>query len=920
MGKNRQAITDHILKAYLNCKYKSYLKLHNHTGHRTDYEILQDRLDKEYRLAAQTKLKSHYLKDDVLHASPLTPAQLRLGKNVILDTVISGNGLQASYDALKKRSEGSKVASFSYEPVSFCRHKRISRIDKVLLAFKSVILTSLQGKMPDRGQLIYGGNFSRSTVRLAPHIKAVDGLIADLKNQISVSDDLSPFLNPHCDICEFSGFCKREAIDADHLSLLTGISEKEVSRHNRKGIFTVNQLSYTFRPRRPPKRAKNPSKPHYFALQALSLRENNIHIHGKPELPMSETRVYFDIEGVPERDFYYLIGTVIDTKGTTTHHYYWADQEIDQERIFCQFAESLQQLPNCSLFHYGSYDATALKRMKGRLPTRCQESLEATLEKTINVLSVIHPHIYFPTYSNNLKDIGLLLGCKWTDSNSSGIQSMIWREQWETDNAPLLKRRLVTYNKEDCLALKTVCEFVARVRSSDDPRVTDNRESTTIVNTDSLERRSKYKPVFGKAVFAVEDFEYVNRCAYFDYQREKIFARTNRQFRSINRRGGKVPPMSPKPTTVVYIKCTQCPYCGGKRISPRSERISSQVDLKYSKHGVKKWVPQYVSWRYECRKCRRKFTSRDWPESRRICGHGLACWCVYHNIARKQSMLQVSRALRDIFSIHPARDQLYRFKTSVAAYYNSTYENILHRIVKGPIIHADETPVKLKGANGYVWVFASMDRVYYFYRESREGSFLNHMLGEFEGVLISDFYSAYDSVDCPQQKCLIHLVRDINDDMFRNPFDTELKEMAQQFATLLRTIIETVDRYGLKRWHLHKHKKAVQRFLKNVCSQEFSSEVAEKYQKRFNKSGEKLFTFLDYDGVPWNNNNAEHAINWFAKYRRFADGSFTERSLKELLLILSVFQTCEYNNINVLKFLLSKEKDIPGMATSQTNY
>ena len=26
------------------------------------------------------------------------------------------------------------------------------------------------------------------------------------------------------------------------------------------------------------------------------------------------------------------------------------------------------------------------------------------------------------------------------------------------------------------------------------------------------------------------------------------------------------------------------------------------------------------------------------------------------------------------------------------------------------------------------------------------------------------------------------------------------------------------------------------------------------------KSGAKMFTFLDHDGVPWNNTNAEHAI------------------------------------------------------------
>jgi len=40
--------------------------------------------------------------------------------------------------------------------------------------------------------------------------------------------------------------------------------------------------------------------------------------------------------------------------------------------------------------------------------------------------------------------------------------------------------------------------------------------------------------------------------------------------------------------------------------------------------------------------------------------------------------------------------------------------------------------------------------------------------------------------------------------------------------------------------------------------------------------------------VPWNNNNAEHAIKEFAKLRDLADGTFSERSLKEALLLLSV--------------------------------
>jgi hypothetical protein len=130
---------------------------------------------------------------------------------------------------------------------------------------------------------------------------------------------------------------------------------------------------------------------------------------------------------------------------------------------------------------------------------------------------------------------------------------------------------------------------------------------------------------------------------------------------------------------------------------------------------------------------------------------------------------------------------------------------------------------------------------------------------------------------------------------------------------ILRSIIQTIDQYGLKKRHLHKHKKSVGRFLKQLNAQEFSSELAVKYQKRFEKSGPKMFTFLDHDGVPWNNTNAEHAIKRFAKYRRNTDGYFTERSLKEYLILASVLETCEFNNVNVLRFLLSKETTLEGL-------
>ena len=918
MGRNRKVITEKIFNAYLNCKYKSYLQLHNQIGQRTEYEILQERLDMKYHLEAQAKLKSNYAKDNILRLSHLTLSKLKLGKDLILNTTISVDGLQASYDALKRCPGNSKLGSFSYEPVSFCRNPKITRIAKLSLTFKGVMLECLQGVMPKRGFLIYGEHLTKKSVLMHPHIKMVEKMMADLNTQRCTTEKVPIFLKHHCNICEFANFCESKALETDHLSLLRGISEKEINKHNKKGIFTVNQLSYTFRPRKPPKRAKNPTKPHHFALQALSLRENKIHIHGKPELPISETNVYFDIEGIPERDFYYLIGMIIIDNGTTTYRNYWAGQKADEENIFCHFIESVEQLPNCSLFHYGSYDATALKHMKGRLPTQYQKATEAILEKTLNVLSVIYPHVYFPVYSNSLKDIGALLGCEWSDNNASGIQSIIWRKSWEETRNQLLKTKLIQYNKEDCLALKTICDFIDHSTSMQITDTDNEKHNPTIAYTANFQQedQDRYRHKFSKPDFVLKDLQHVNECAYFDYQREKVYIRTNKKFVTINRKHiCKKKSVLRRLSKSINIHCEQCSRCRSLQIQRISKLSRSRIDLKFTKMGIRKFLVRYLSWRYKCLNCGAVFTAPDWPDSRTIYGHGLLSWCMYHTIACKQSVLQVQQSLITLFDLYVPPQQLFRFKSMMAEYYKSTYDKIFYSIVNGPLIHIDETTVKLRKHKGYIWVLTSMDKVYYVYKEDREGSFLKDMLNGFSGVLVSDFYSAYDSINSPQQKCLIHLIRDMNNDLKNNPFDNEYKNLLEQFSVLLRNIIDTVDKYGLKRRHLRKHREGALKFLSTVSLRDFSSEVAQKYKKRFRKSGEKLFTFLEYDGIPWNNNNAEHAMHWFARYRRFSDGLFSQRSLSDFLVILSVFQTCEYNNINVLKFLLAKSKDIPTTLT-----
>jgi len=209
-----------------------------------------------------------------------------------------------------------------------------------------------------------------------------------------------------------------------------------------------------------------------------------------------------------------------------------------------------------------------------------------------------------------------------------------------------------------------------------------------------------------------------------------------------------------------------------------------------------------------------------------------------------------------------------------------------------------------------------MEEVLYIWSETREGHVAKKFLEHFKGVLVSDFYPVYDSFDCPQQKCLVHLMRDLNDDIHREPFNAEIKEIVHEFGALLEPMIDTIDRFGLKTRFLRRHKMAVTRFYNTLLLRKYNTESAQKVQRRFIKNQRKLFTFLDYDNVPWNNNNAEHAIKSFADLRDVIGGRTTESGIQYYLILLSIYQTCAYRGIDFLEFLRG-EKKIDGYAGSR---
>jgi hypothetical protein len=149
-------------------------------------------------------------------------------------------------------------------------------------------------------------------------------------------------------------------------------------------------------------------------------------------------------------------------------------------------------------------------------------------------------------------------------------------------------------------------------------------------------------------------------------------------------------------------------------------------------------------------------------------------------------------------------------------------------------------------------------------------------------------------------------------------YDEDLRKIATEYASLIRQMIETIDKQGLKKRFLTRHVSEVEKFFRWLAAEKFDSETALGYQKRFEKNRGKLFTFLAHDGVPWNNNNAENAIRAFAELRRVTGGTWTEKGLREYLVLLSICETCKRRGINFLHFMLSGETNIEQSAAGRS--
>ena len=134
--------------------------------------------------------------------------------------------------------------------------------------------------------------------------------------------------------------------------------------------------------------------------------------------------------------------------------------------------------------------------------------------------------------------------------------------------------------------------------------------------------------------------------------------------------------------------------------------------------------------------------------------------------------------LKTVHQLHLSVGSIVQVIHGAAQQAKPAVDAIVERIRASPVVQADETGWRQAGANGYVWTFSTPTERY-FLRRGRDKGVVDEVLGEsFNGVLVSDFYAAYNHYPGLKQRCWAHLLRDIHALKALYPEDTRLLQWA----------------------------------------------------------------------------------------------------------------------------------------------
>jgi len=346
-----------------------------------------------------------------------------------------------------------------------------------------------------------------------------------------------------------------------------------------------------------------------------------------------------------------------------------------------------------------------------------------------------------------------------------------------------------------------------------------------------------------------------------------------------------------------------CPDCGTQLSNVRSHRRLVE-DIIPSKVVTTCYHTQSGY----CPSCRKQMESRgpDQPPAaagldQSQLGLEAMATAAVMRVCYRLPLRQITQLFADLpgLRISPAAiaKQIQRMSRWLAGYYDQL--QLLLRAAA--VVHADETGWRVDGKNGYLWTLTNDQHTLYHVDKSRSGKVIAKLLGEaFGGTLVSDFYAVYDQFDCPQQKCLAHLLRELRNAVTEKPelakhaFFRDCKSLAQSMLRLKK------QRRKLKAVDYQRRVKGLETRLANLGRKQWNEPDADRLAARLRKYGDRLTTFLHHSKVDGTNNAAERALRPPVVMRKITGGNRSEEGAKAWAILASVMRTAQQQGRDVL--------------------
>jgi transposase len=377
-------------------------------------------------------------------------------------------------------------------------------------------------------------------------------------------------------------------------------------------------------------------------------------------------------------------------------------------------------------------------------------------------------------------------------------------------------------------------------------------------------------------------------------------------------RGRKRP--EKKNACYVDILPQQCDKCGCKNITV--------YPSSFQEHYVQDIVMQVITTCYRthygyCPECKKTVyptesidgllaNSRIGPNAIALSGYFRYLGIPYRKTAR---------IFKDVFGLDITHPSLLEFDTKMAENGKPIFDALLNRIKNSLYVHVDETGWRVDGENQWLWNFVNQDTAVFRINKSRGSNVVEKTLGkQYEGTLISDFYSAYNPVSAKaQQKCLAHLLRDIKKIQEENTLAKQDADFCRKLKKTLKAAMEAwrkAVKHEISKIQLQYAKKQTAEMLARLCLYKIENEKLQNIVKRMVKHHNQILTFMDDMLVEPTNNRAERTLRPSVIMRKITFGNRTESGAANHSVIMSIIQSGILNRqepIDIFRALTQKE-------------